>query len=68
MRQSDIVARMIEQFDATDADVVVAFERVAARRSLHTALPNRAAADQAVFELEDVIEKPAADEAPAIWR
>jgi UTP--glucose-1-phosphate uridylyltransferase len=63
--KSDIVGRMIEQFEKTNADLVVAFEEVPAEEVIHygIAKPRIEAGD--VFELEDVIEKPAQSEAPS---
>ena len=63
--QSDIVARMIDQFESTGADVVVAFEEVPAEEVVHYGIAKPRGARGPVFELEDVIEKPAVDEAPS---
>ena len=63
--QSDIVARMVERFHATGADVVVAFERVPRAEVVHYGIAKPRNAASAVFELEEVIEKPAVDEAPS---
>lgn len=63
--QSNIVERMIEEFERTSADAVVAFEEVPAEDVVHygIAKPRGTAAD--VFELDDLIEKPGRDEAPS---
>ncbi len=63
--ESDIVARMVEQFERAEADVVVAFEEVP-RKEVHRygiAQPRGPVND--VFELERLIEKPSVDEAPS---
>jgi UTP--glucose-1-phosphate uridylyltransferase len=62
---SDIVRRMIEQFERTRADVVVAFEEVprAEVSRYGIAKPRGPVGD--VFELESLIEKPEPDEAPS---
>jgi UTP--glucose-1-phosphate uridylyltransferase len=63
--QSDIVRRMIDQFEKTNVDLVVALEEVPAAEVVQygIAKPRNQLGD--VFELEDVIEKPAREEAPS---
>jgi UTP--glucose-1-phosphate uridylyltransferase len=63
--QSDIVARMVDQFTSSGADVVVAFEEVPREDVVHygIARPHKAAGE--VFELADLIEKPTVEEAPS---
>jgi UTP--glucose-1-phosphate uridylyltransferase len=63
--QSDIVARMIDQFEKTRADVVVAFEEVPRHEVFRYGIaePRGAAAD--VFELASMVEKPAVEDAPS---
>lgn len=63
--QSDIVARMVDEFERSKADVVVAFEEVAPQEVVHygIAQPRGPAGD--VFELEDVVEKPGVQQAPS---
>lgn len=63
--QSDIVARLIEQFEVTGAELVVAFERVPAAEVVHYGIARPRPGSGPVFELEDVIEKPTVDEAPS---
>ena len=63
--QSDIVARMIDQFESTGADVVVAFEEVPANEVVHYGIAKPRGKRGPIFELEDVVEKPAVDEAPS---
>ena len=63
--KSDIVGRMVNEFEAKKADVVVAFEEVSREDVVHygIAKPRGTASD--IFELEDLIEKPAVSEAPS---
>ncbi len=65
--QSDIVARMVERFEADSADVVVAFEEVPASEVVRygIASPVAGESDEEVFGLADVIEKPTVEEAPS---
>jgi UTP--glucose-1-phosphate uridylyltransferase len=63
--QSDIVARMIEQFETTRADVVVAFEEVPAAEVVHYGIAKPRGPAGSTFELEDLIEKPAVSDAPS---
>jgi UTP--glucose-1-phosphate uridylyltransferase len=62
--QSDIVARMTECFAETGADAVIAFEQVP-RDELHQYGVAKPKTSGDVFELADVIEKPAPHEAPS---
>ena len=63
--QSDIVGRMVEQFESQKADVVVAFEEVPTPEVVHygIAQPRGNAGD--VFELADLVEKPSVEDAPS---
>jgi UTP--glucose-1-phosphate uridylyltransferase len=63
--QSDIVGRMLDEFEKAKADVVVAFEEVpeADVEKYGIAKPRGAVGD--VFELESVVEKPARGEQPS---
>jgi UTP--glucose-1-phosphate uridylyltransferase len=63
--QSDIVHRMVEHFEATGADVVVAFEQVPRQDVVHYGIAQTPTPDEEVFALTDVIEKPAVAEAPS---
>jgi UTP--glucose-1-phosphate uridylyltransferase len=63
--QSDIVARMIEQFESSRADVVVAFEEVPREEVVQYGIAEPRGAVGPIFELSDLIEKPAVDEAPS---
>ncbi len=62
---SDVVPRMIHEFEHQDADAVIAFEEVPAEHVVRfgIAKPRGEATD--VFELEDVVEKPSQAEAPS---
>jgi UTP--glucose-1-phosphate uridylyltransferase len=62
--QSDIVQRMTACFTAQKADAVLAFEQVP-RNELHQYGVAKPRSEGEVFELEDVIEKPLAHEAPS---
>ncbi len=63
--QSDIVARMIDQFESSKADVVVAFEEVPREEVFRYGIARSRGPVDDVFELESVVEKPAVDEAPS---
>lgn len=62
---SNVVERMVEHFERSRADVVIAFEEVPREEVIHygIALPRQPAGD--VFELQDVVEKPSVAEAPS---
>jgi UTP--glucose-1-phosphate uridylyltransferase len=62
---SRVVARMIDEFDRTRADVVIAFEEVAPQNVVHygIATPHGPVRDDGVFELADVVEKPSREAA-----
>src|SRR5262249_11685171 len=63
--QSDIVHRMVEEFERSKSDAVIAFETVPREDAEHygMAKPRGPAGD--VFELEDIVEKPGAAESPS---
>jgi UTP--glucose-1-phosphate uridylyltransferase len=63
--ESDIVRRMVEEFARTEADAVIAFEVVARDEVVNygIARPRRNAGT--VFELDDIVEKPALAAAPS---
>jgi UTP--glucose-1-phosphate uridylyltransferase len=63
--QSDIVRRMVEAFDRTRADVVVAFEEVPREEVFRYGVAKPRGAVDDVFELESLIEKPDVAEAPS---
>jgi UTP--glucose-1-phosphate uridylyltransferase len=63
--QSRVVRVMIEQFEETGADAVIALEEVPDEEVVHygIAVPRGGAAE--VFELADLVEKPAVGEVPS---
>lgn len=63
--RSDVCRRMIEHFDREGVDAVIAFQKVPREDVVKygIARPRGDAGD--VFELEDLIEKPAVEEAPS---
>ena len=68
--QSDIVARMVEQFEQEAADVVVAFEEVSREDVVRYGIARPATGSGAqatgdIFELADLVEKPSVEEAPS---
>jgi UTP--glucose-1-phosphate uridylyltransferase len=63
--ESDIVGRMVEQFERTKADVVVAFEEVPESEVFRYGIAKPRGPVGDVFELESVVEKPDASEAPS---
>ena len=62
---SDIVRRMIEQFERSRADVVVAFEEVPRAEVCRYGIAKPRGAVDDVFELESLVEKPDVDQAPS---
>jgi UTP--glucose-1-phosphate uridylyltransferase len=64
--QSDIVRRMVEEFDRARADAVVALEAVSPEEVEQYGIVRPGGhSTNAVFEVEDIVEKPSADEAPS---
>lgn len=63
--ESDIVGRMVEQFERAEADVVVAFEEVPWEDVNRYGIAQPRGPVDDVFELERLVEKPSADEAPS---
>jgi len=63
--QSDIVARMIDEFERSRADVVVAFQEVPRQDVLRYGIAQPRGPVDDVFELERLVEKPAVEEAPS---
>ncbi|MBC8870128.1 MAG: UTP--glucose-1-phosphate uridylyltransferase [Planctomycetes bacterium] len=63
--ESDIVARMVEQFERADADVVVAFEEVPWDDVNRYGIAQPRGPVDDVFELERLVEKPGPTEAPS---
>lgn len=63
--KSDIVQRMVEQFERSQADIVVAFEEVPREEVVRYGIASPKGQVGPSFELQDLIEKPAVDEAPS---
>jgi UTP--glucose-1-phosphate uridylyltransferase len=63
--QSEIVRRMIEEFDRTGADGVIAFETVPADDVVHYGIAKPRRTTGTAFELQDIVEKPTVAEAPS---
>jgi len=62
---SDVVPRMIHEFEHQDADAVIAFEEVPAEHVVRFGIATPRGEATAVVELEDVVEKPSQAEAPS---
>jgi UTP--glucose-1-phosphate uridylyltransferase len=63
--QSLIVRRMIEEFDRSGADAVIAFEEVPGKEVVQYGIAKPRSQDRPIFELADVVEKPGVAEAPS---
>jgi len=64
--QSDIVRRMVEEFERGEADAVIAFEQVPRSEvEQYVIAQPRAGQSEGVFELADIVEKPSVAEAPS---
>ena len=63
--QSNIVRTMIDQFESQQADAVIALEEVAPEDVIHYGIAQPRAGLGEVFELADLVEKPAVSEAPS---
>ncbi|MHB1033371.1 MAG: UTP--glucose-1-phosphate uridylyltransferase [Pirellulales bacterium] len=63
--ESDIVQRMIEEFERSRADAVIALEEVPSEDVIHYGIAEPRGQAAAVFELKDLIEKPSVAEAPS---
>lgn len=63
--KSDIVGRMVSEFERSKAQVVVAFEEVPLDEVIHYGIAKPRGQADDVFELADVIEKPGVREAPS---
>ena len=63
--QSDIVRRLLDVYEQTDAQVVVAFEEVPREDVVRYGIARPRGVPKDVFELEDLIEKPSVEEAPS---
>ncbi|MEO1994552.1 MAG: UTP--glucose-1-phosphate uridylyltransferase [Planctomycetaceae bacterium] len=63
--QSTVVERMVDEFERSKADVIVAFEEVPPHEVVHYGIAQPRGAVGDVFELADLIEKPAVEQAPS---
>ena len=63
--ESRIVRLMIEQFETTGAEAIVALEEVPRDEVVHYGIADPHDASSSVFELRDLIEKPSVEEAPS---
>ena len=63
--KSDIVQKMIAEFERSRADIVVCFEEVPRKDVVRYGIAKPRGAVGARFELEDLIEKPSVEEAPS---
>ena len=63
--ESRIVRLMIEQFETTGAEAIVALEEVPREEVVHYGIADPHDASASVFELRDLIEKPTVEEAPS---
>jgi UTP--glucose-1-phosphate uridylyltransferase len=63
--QSDIVRRLVEQFERDRADAVIAFEAVPREDVVNYGIAKPAGSAEGAFDLADVVEKPSVAEAPS---
>ena len=63
--QSNNVHRMIEHFEASGADAVIAFQQVSPEEVVHYGIADPRDGDAEGVALNDLIEKPSMDEAPS---
>ena len=63
--QSEIVHRMIEEFERADADAAIALEEVPASDVVRYGIASPRGNAKEVFELADLVEKPSVEEAPS---
>ena len=63
--QSEVVATMIEKFESSRCAAIIAFEEVPPEDVVHYGIAKPRGQINDVFELDDLIEKPAVDEAPS---
>lgn len=63
--KSDIVQRMVEQFEKSKADIVVAFEEVPREEVVRYGIARPKGEIGSSFGLADLIEKPSVEEAPS---
>lgn len=63
--QSDIVRRMIDEFERTGADAVIAFETVPRAEVINYGIARPRGHASGIFDLQDIVEKPAVSDAPS---
>jgi UTP--glucose-1-phosphate uridylyltransferase len=63
--QSDVVGRMMAEFDRSGADAVIAFETVPPEDVVQYGIAQPRGQAGALFELQDIVEKPAVAAAPS---
>lgn len=63
--QSQVVRTMIERFESSRADAVIALQEVPQSDVVHYGIAEPKDGEGEVFELADLIEKPSVDEAPS---
>jgi UTP--glucose-1-phosphate uridylyltransferase len=63
--KSDILNRMMEEFETHQADAVIAFETVPRDEVIHYGIARPRGTPGLVFELQDIVEKPTVAEAPS---
>jgi UTP--glucose-1-phosphate uridylyltransferase len=63
--QSDIVRRLVEQFERSGADAVIAFEPVPREDVVQYGIAKPAGPAEGAFDLADIVEKPSVAEAPS---
>jgi UTP--glucose-1-phosphate uridylyltransferase len=63
--QSDIVRRLVEQFERAKADAVIAFEPVPREDVVQYGIAKPAGPAEGAFDLADIVEKPSMAEAPS---
>ena len=63
--QSSVVRTMIDQFERLRADAVIAFEKVPPEEVVQYGIAKPRRNGEAVFELEDLVEKPEVQDAPS---
>jgi len=63
--ESQVVRRMIEEFDSSGAEAVIAFEEVPRADVVQYGIAKPRGAIKEVFELDDLIEKPEVADAPS---
>jgi UTP--glucose-1-phosphate uridylyltransferase len=63
--QSDIVRRMVAEFERADADAVIALEQVPREEVVNYGIAKPRGTAETVFVMQDIIEKPGVEEAPS---